>query len=361
MLHGHLRSVLHLVQILAIEFCQSGSGHGAGGADLCLTAAFGPGDGSVALGEIADDTGSGKAPADGLIGKALGVLDVFQNGGNHAAGPTGGGGDDGAVVGVLLCYRIGIGGDLLEFPQGRGIAAAGFVVEIVGLSLHVQPPGQGAGGGQTVLNGLLHGLPDRQQKVPDFRPLVQLHIVAEGVDITPLAEIRNLRKGMLNIHFFPLGILPAGNANIPAANGFHPQPTNLAALFQGDKVHGIGMGTGQYFLGENNFGRAGGQSLPQHPVRPVAHAGLAQGAVENDLKSIRPGMLLPKKPGSPLRPHGMGRTGAFADFINFPNGLHINSSVFCSEFSIPENLGKNNMPCGVKGQKSAPKCLTAVV
>ena len=343
-LHGHLRGVFHLVQVLAVELRQSGGGHGAGGADLRLTAALGPGDGGVAFGQVADDARGGKTPADGLVGEALGVLHVFKHRGNHAAGPAGGGGDDGAVVRVLLRHRIGVGGDLLEFPQGGGIAAAGFVIEIVGLPLDVQPPGQGAGGGQTVLNGLLHGLPHRQQKVPNLRPFVQLHIVAEGVDIAPLAEIRDLREGMLNINLFPLNILPAGNADVPAADGFHPEPTELAALFESDQVQGIGMGTGNHFLGENDLGRAGGQGLPQHPVRPVAHAGFAQRAIENDLKSIRFRVLLPKKPRSPLRPHGMGRTGTFADFINIPNGLHFDSSVFCSEVSIPEKQGKNNMP-----------------
>ena len=115
MLHGHLRRVFHLIQVLPIQFCQCRSGHGTGGADLGLTAAFRTGNGGVCLGQIADNTGGGKGTADLFVGKALGVLGVFENGGQYPAGPAGGGGDHCAVVGVLLCHGVGVGGDVLEF------------------------------------------------------------------------------------------------------------------------------------------------------------------------------------------------------------------------------------------------------
>ena len=43
---------------------------------------------------------------------------------------------------------------------------------------------------------------------------------------------------------------------------------------------------------------------------------------EYHLKGIRLGILLPEKLCGPLRPHGVGRTGALADLIYFSNGFH---------------------------------------
>ena len=82
------------------------------------------------------------------------------------------------------------------------------------------------------------------------------------------------------------------------------------------------MGIWQLLLGKNDFSGQGSQSLPQHPVGAVTDAGLAQRAIENHPKGIRLRVLRPEQLCSPLRPHGVGGTGAFADFINLTNGFH---------------------------------------
>ena len=92
MLHGHFCGVFHLIQVQAVQLRQSRRRHGAGGADLCLAAAFGAGDRGVPLGKRADDAGGGQAPADFLVGEVPCVLDVFEGlRGNYAAGAAGGG------------------------------------------------------------------------------------------------------------------------------------------------------------------------------------------------------------------------------------------------------------------------------
>jgi len=102
------------------------------------------------------------------------------------------------------------------------------------------------------------------------------------------------------------------------------------------------MVSGQHFFGKDDLRRQGGQGFPQHPVGAVAYAGLAQGAIEDHLKAVRLGIFLPEEPGSPLRPHGVGRRGAFADFVYFSYGLHGISSIDISSDSIAEILEKNN-------------------
>ena len=221
-LHGYLGGILHLIQVLLVQLCQGGGGHGAGGADFRLAAAFRAGDGGVALGQIADDAGGGQSTADLFIGKALGQLGIFQHGGEHAAGTAGGSGDDGTVIGVLLGYGVGKGGNLLEFAQGGHFGVRGLLVEILGLSLNVQTSRQHAGGGKPFVNGTLHHLPDFHEEIPDFRAFVQLHVFTQGVDIAPFAEVRDFGKGMLDIHLFLGIVLSSGNTDVTAADGLHP-------------------------------------------------------------------------------------------------------------------------------------------
>ena len=329
MLHGNLGGVFYLVQVLAVELCQGGGGHGAGGADLCLAAAFGAGDGGIALGQVANDAGGGETPANGLVGVALSVLDVFQDGGENAAGPTGGGGDNGAVVCVLLGDGIGIGGDFLKLLQGGSVAAAGLIIEVAGLSLHVEPARQGAGGAQAVLDGLLHGLPYGQQEVPDVRALVELHIVAQRCDIAPLAEVGNLSEGVLDIDLLAVVCRPAGDADVTAADGLHPQAADFLAILQGDEVQGVWVGIRQVLIGEEDLGGQGSQCFPQDPVCAVANAGFAQRSVEDHPEGICLGILPPEELRCPLWAHGMGGRGTFTDLINFSNGFHcVTSNVY---------------------------------
>ena len=119
--HCHFSGILYLIQILFIQFSQSGSGHRAGSANLGLASAFCTGNGGIALGKAANNAGSSKAPDDLFIGISPGILGIFQHCRQNAAGTAGWGGDDGAVVCILLCYGIGVGCDLLELQQGRDI------------------------------------------------------------------------------------------------------------------------------------------------------------------------------------------------------------------------------------------------
>ena len=126
---------------------------------------------------------------------------------------------------------------------------------------------------------------------------------------------------MLNVDFLRLIVLPAGNADVTAADGFHPQAADFLSLLQGDEIQGVWMGTGKLLLGKENPGGQGSQCFPQHPVGAVAHTGFAQGAVKNHLESVCLLVFLPEKPCRPLRSHGVGGTGAFADLIDFTNGF----------------------------------------
>ena len=115
--------------------------------------------GGVGLGQVANDAGGGEPPADLRVGKALRHLGVFEDGGQYAAGAAGGSGDDGAVVGILLCHGIGKGGNLLKFVQRRNVGIRCLLIQKFSLPLHVQPTGQYPRGRQSLVNGALHHLP----------------------------------------------------------------------------------------------------------------------------------------------------------------------------------------------------------
>ena len=235
-LHGHFCRVFHLIQVLLVKLRQSGGSHGAGGADLRLAAGLRAGDGRVPLGQIADDAGSGQAPADLLVGIALGHLGVFQHRGKHAAGTAGGSGDYRTVSGVLLRHSIGEGSDQLEFPKGRLIHGQLLAIQILGFPLDIQAAGEGALRLKAFIDRILHDLPDLHQEVPDLRSFVQLHIFGYGMDVAPFAEIRDLREGVLDIHFLSFfGGLPRV-ADITAADGLHTQLPDLDIPGEGGKV-----------------------------------------------------------------------------------------------------------------------------
>ena len=323
MLHGNFRGIFHLVQVLLVQFCQSGGSHGAGSADLGLAAALCAGNGGVGLGQIADDAGGGQTTADLLIGEALGDLGVLQNSGENTTGAAGGGGDHGAVVGILLGYSIGIGGDPLEFDEGGLMDSGVLFEEVLGLALDIEAAGQDAFLGKTFVNGVFHGQPDFHQEVPDLGTLVQLHIFRQGVDVAPFAEVGNFREGMFDIDFFGTGSgLFAGDPDVAAADGFHPQVTDFNVAGEGGKVHGVGMHTVPAFGGEENLRAVRAKGFQQHPVGAVAHTGFAQRAVKGDFEGSGIGIAISEQESSPFRTHGMGRRGAFADFIDLADGFH---------------------------------------
>ena len=274
-LHGDLCRVLHLIQVLTVELRQGGGGHGAGGADLGLTAALGAGDGGVALGQAADDARGGEAPDDLLVGEAPGDLGIAQHGREDTAGAAGGGGDDQTVVGVLLRHRVGEGGDHLEFLQGGEIVLGDLFIEEFRLPLHPQAAGQGAGGVQAGLDGVLHDLPDLHQEGPDLFTLVELHIVGKGVDVTPVAEITDLGEGVLGVDLRGVQQGLPGDADVAAADGLDAHGAHHIRAHDGLQVHGVRMHAGPLLPGEDDARAAVAQGVAQHPVGAVANAGLA--------------------------------------------------------------------------------------
>lgn len=149
-LQGNFRRILHLVQVEAVKLGQAAGGHGAGHAHLCLAAAFGPGDGGVLLGQIPQNAGGGQGPENLLFGAAPDLLDIPQNRRQDAGGAAGGGGDDDAVVCILLRHGVGVGADDPALQNLGHLCGQLVFIELLGLPLHVQPPGEDASGGQTV-------------------------------------------------------------------------------------------------------------------------------------------------------------------------------------------------------------------
>ena len=128
---------------------------------------------------------------------------------------------------------------------------------------------------------------------------------------------------MLNVHFFTGNTFLAGNADVAATHGFHPQRAGLLTVLHGDQIHGVGMGFGQLLLGEDNFRGYGGEYFQQNPVGAVANTGLAERTVKDHLESVCLRVLTAEQLGCPLGAHGVGRRGAFADLVDFFNGLHL--------------------------------------
>ena len=185
-----------------------------------LTATFCAGNGGVGLGQVADDAGGGQTAADLLVGEALGDLSIFQNCRQNAAGAAGGCCDHGAVVCVLLGNGIGIGSNLLELIQCRDIFFGNLLVQELGLTTDVQTAGEDTFLGKTLVDGIFHGLPDLHQEVPDLGTFVQFHILGQGIDIAPLAEVQDFCKGMLNVNFFGICLgTVTGNADAKVASG----------------------------------------------------------------------------------------------------------------------------------------------
>ena len=322
MLHGHFCSVLHLLQTQAVQLGQRSGSHRASRAHLCLAATFRTGDGGVVLDQSADDTGSSQTTEDLIVGQMPGFLHIPQNRRQNTAGTTGGSGYDHAVVRILLGYGKCVGADLTALTNLGHFGGQLLVVQILCLALHTQTTGQGAGGLQTIVNGLLHGVPDDSQEIPNFGTFVQFHIFRQGVQIAPLAEVVDFCKGMFGVNIFAFHIGTAQDADITTTNGFHTHIADFSAFLIGDEIQGVGMGAGQGFLGENDLRGNGGEHLVQNAVRTVTNTGLAQRAVEDHLESICIGMLVAEDLGSASGAHGVGRRRANANLIYISDGFH---------------------------------------
>ena len=221
MLHSHFSGILHLLQTQTVQLSQCSSSHGTSRANLSLAAALGAGNGGIVLDQCADDTSGGQTAEDLIVGQVAGLLHIAQNCRQNTAGTTGGCSDDNAVVGILLGHSESVGADLAALTDLGNFGGQLLIVQVLSLTLYAQATGQGAGGLQTVLNGLFHSVPNFTQEVPNFGAFVQFHIVAEAMQVAPLAEVMDLCKGVLGVNVFTFHIGAAQDADITAAHGFH--------------------------------------------------------------------------------------------------------------------------------------------
>ena len=352
MLHGDLGGVFRLLDAQTHQSAQRGGGHGAGRADLCLTAAFRAGDGAVALDESAEQAGDGQRAQDLRIWDIVRSLHVQQHGGQHACGAAGRRGDDGAVVGVLFRNGKGIGTHDAQLAHLRALIFLALRIEALGLALHVQAARQRALGGQTVGNGLLHRLPDLREKVPDAGALVQLHIFAQR-DVAPAAELRDLRKGIFGIDLILLlrRILPL-DADVAAADGGHAHGGVGLAFAAGKEVQRVRVRQAvRRLLREDDLRPLAAEHFIQHAVRAVAAPRLGQRTVKHDTVGLRVGIFAQEKSGGALRPHGVGAGRPLADLINVadrfhPGSLHISVIpdiiAFCHGKNNPGHIRQGN-------------------
>ena len=127
---------------MCFQLAERGGSHGAGCADLGLTAAFRAGDRAVPLDQRADQTGHGQRAADLLVGVIIALLHIQQDGRQHAARAAGRCSDDGAVVGILLGNGEGIGADHAQLAHLRNFVRTLLLEEQLRLRTTFRPPGR---------------------------------------------------------------------------------------------------------------------------------------------------------------------------------------------------------------------------
>ena len=196
------------------------------------------------------------------------------------------------------------------------------IVQILGLALHVQPAGQRAAVGQALLNGRAHGVPDLEEKVPDLRALVLLHIVADA-QVVGLAVVGDFGEGLFPVDLGSFQLGAALDADVAAADAHHAHEARALAAAESLQLHGVGVGEGQRrVVVPDDFGGNGREGVQQHPVGAVAAPGERQRAVQRCHKAVGLGMLGFEQPGGLFRPHGVGAGRPLADFVDVANGFH---------------------------------------
>ena len=322
MLQGDFRRVFDLVNAHLVEFRQSGGRHGAGCADLRLTAAFRSADGGVACHNGTHQTRRRQGADHVVIGKSVFLLHIFEYRGNDTAGTAGGGRDDESAVRVLLADGEGVGAHDAVFPGLGTLVDVTLIEQILGLSLHTQSAGQGARVGQSFSYGGAHGLPHIAEESGKIRALTGEYVIGEA-DALRFAPPGNGGEIVFGIDLLcrRCGGIPL-EADLAAADGQYPCPGDLTAVPIGDQIHGVGMGQGNIVVDKADVGGNGRKSFSERPVRAVTLAGLGQGSVQDHLHAVRRGIFLPKPLGGKDRAHGVGAGGAAADFIDTSDGAH---------------------------------------
>ena len=138
------------------------------------------------------------------------------------------------------------------------------------------------------------------------------------------AYLRNFMKAVLRIDFPLFRLRLPRIAHVAAAHAQGAQKAGLRFALKGQKIQRIGMFQGKIRLGNPlNLRPDGRERGHQHAVGAVPLAGLGQRTVEAHHEAVGLGVLLLKAHGGALRPHRVRAGRAAADFVYFPDGLHI--------------------------------------
>ena len=237
-LHGDLGGIADLAETHCKKLAERRGSHGAGRADLRLTAAFRAGDRGVRLDEIADHAARGQRADDRLVGKAALLLHIKERRGHNAARAARRRRDDLAAGGVLLGYGERIRAHEPVFPRLRALVDVAAVVEILRLALDSQSARQLAGAGETVGNALLHRVPYAEEIVADPLPLPEEHIVAQPQPVRA-AKGGDLRVARFRIDLRRLGVGPAGDGDRAAADGEGRHFAGERAVFVSAQLHRV--------------------------------------------------------------------------------------------------------------------------
>ncbi len=236
--------VLDLVDAHLEQLAQSCRGHGAGGTDLRLTAAFRTADGGVGLDKIADQPGHGQRAQHAILRYAALLLHVAQDAGQHAARAAGGRGDDDAAIGVLFADGEGIGADDAVFTRLRAFVDVLLLEEVLRLALYAQTAGQHAAAGKTLVAGGVHHPPDPAEEVPDVPALAHGNIIAQ-TQIVRLAVFGDVVKGVFRVDVGLFRRRLAGIAHVSPADAEGAQKARLLFAPAGDEVQRVGVFEGE--------------------------------------------------------------------------------------------------------------------
>ena len=144
---GNFGGVFHLFGGAAQNGGKACGAHRGGGADLGLTAAFGPADGGVVFAQATDGSGGEQEIPEPRAGRTGDVIEpIADDGGHDTRRAIGGGGDDLAPGGVFFVHGHGIKRHPVVDRVGGGHVQAAFghqgVVDAFGPPAYLEAAGQ---------------------------------------------------------------------------------------------------------------------------------------------------------------------------------------------------------------------------
>ena len=320
--HRDFGGVLDLIQTHFKKLAQRGGGHGAGCADLSLTAAFGTGYGGVCFDEIADEPAGRKRTYHLFIPQSALFLHIEQSGGDDAAGAAGRGRDDQSGIGVLLTHGKGIGTNKTVFPGSLTLVDVSLVKKILRFPFHAQSAGERTARGQTGIDSAFHSLPYLGEIVPDIRTFMCLNVVGQTL-VMSFAPVGDLPIALFGINLRCLGIRTAGDGYSAAAGAEDPERGSLFSVLDGGEVHGVGVGESLIDrVVENDLTGDGVKGLAHGTIGLVTAAGHSQRTAQNNAAAVDPTVFHVKQFRSPCGTHGVRTGWSAADAVNLQNGFH---------------------------------------